>query len=139
MHTAIVLAAGQSRRMGAPKLNLTWGETTVLGQVLTTLKKAGLEEVIVVTGTHPVLGLEKFAAQGVRAVFNPDYAQGEMLSSFQAGLRAVSPESTAVLLALGDQPQMEVEVVKKLVEFTASIAQSCLSPAAGCAEVTPGW
>lgn len=115
MIAAIVLAAGQSRRMGAPKLNLPWGETTVLGQVLSTLLEAGLEEIVVVMGAHPLQGLEALAAQGVRAVVNPDYAQGEMLSSFQAGLRAVSPGSRAALLALGDQPQMEVEVVRAVL------------------------
>jgi molybdenum cofactor cytidylyltransferase len=115
MLTAIVLAAGQSRRMGTPKINLPWGETTVLGKVLGTLLEAGMEEILLVTGAHPVQGLENFAARGVREVFNPDYALGEMLSSFQAGLRAVSPESTAVLLALGDQPQMEIEVVRAVM------------------------
>jgi molybdenum cofactor cytidylyltransferase len=116
MIASLVLAAGQSRRMGAPKLNLPWGETTVLGQVLSTLLAAGLKKIIVVTGAHPLQGIEALAAQGVRAVFNPDYAQGEMLSSFQAGLRAVSPGCTAALLALGDQPQMEVDVVRAVVE-----------------------
>jgi molybdenum cofactor cytidylyltransferase len=116
MITAIVLAAGQSRRMGAPKINLPWGETTVLGQVLGTLLQAGLEEIILVTGAHPVEGLEGFVERGVKAVFNPHHAAGEMLSSFQAGLRAAPKESEAALLALGDQPQMQADVVRAVVE-----------------------
>lgn len=115
MLTAIVLAAGESRRMGTPKINLPWGETTVLGQVLDTLLEAGLEEIILVTGAHPVAGLEDFTARGVKPVHNPDYAAGEMLSSFQVGLRAAAPHSQAALLALSDQPQMEVSVVRAVV------------------------
>lgn len=118
MLSAIVLAAGQSRRMGTPKTNLPWGKTTVLGKVLGTLLEAGLEEIILVTGAHPVQGIEAFINQGVQQVFNLNYAHGEMLSSFQVGLRAASVKSLAALLVLGDQPQMEVEVVRAVtLEF----------------------
>ena len=48
--SAILLAAGQSRRMGRPKLILPWGETTVLGQVVSTFAAAGIEDILVVTG-----------------------------------------------------------------------------------------
>jgi len=116
MMTAIVLAAGQSRRMGVPKINLPWGDTTVLGKVLQTLLQAGLDEIILVTGAHPVQGLEGFTEQGVKMVHNPDYASGEMLSSIKAGLRCALEQSEAVLLALGDQPQMELSVVRRVIE-----------------------
>ncbi len=48
--SAILLAAGQSRRMGRPKLILPWGDTTVLGQVVATFAAAGIEDILVVTG-----------------------------------------------------------------------------------------
>jgi molybdenum cofactor cytidylyltransferase len=101
--------------MGTPKINLPWIKTTVLGKVLSTLLEAGLEEIILVVGAHPVQGMEAFVNQGVRQVFNPIFASGEMLSSFQAGLRGASQESLAALLVLGDQPQMEVEVVRTII------------------------
>ena len=116
MLTAIVLAAGESRRMGSPKINLPWGGTTVLGQVLQTLLQAGIDEIILVTGAHPVQGLEGYIEQGVKAVHNPDYVSGEMLSSIKAGLQAASAESAAALLVLGDQPQMELKVVQAVLE-----------------------
>ena len=50
MITALILAAGQSKRMGKPKMLLPWGETTVLGQVIATFKAAGADDVLVVTG-----------------------------------------------------------------------------------------
>jgi molybdenum cofactor cytidylyltransferase len=121
MISGIVLAAGQSRRMGSPKINLPWGKTTVLGQVVGTLLEAGLEEIILVTGPHAVVGADEFVKQGVKLVRNPDYASGEMLSSVQVGLLSTSSESQAALLALGDQPQMELAVVRAVVQsYTVS-------------------
>jgi molybdenum cofactor cytidylyltransferase len=121
MLSAVVLAAGQSRRMGSPKINLPWGRTTVLGQVLETLLEAKLDEIILVTGAHAVEGVEEFVDRGVRLVYNTNYASGEMLSSFQVGLQEASSESQAALLALGDQPQMELAVVREVVlTFQAS-------------------
>jgi molybdenum cofactor cytidylyltransferase len=121
MISAIVLAAGQSRRMGLPKVNLPWGRTTVLGQVVATLLEAGLDEIILVAGAHAVEGVDEFIKQSVKLAYNPDYVSGEMLSSFQVGLQSAASESQAALLALGDQPQMELAVVRSVVEsYTAS-------------------
>ena len=47
---AILLAAGESHRMGQPKMLLPWGGTTVLGQVVATFAAAGIEDILVVTG-----------------------------------------------------------------------------------------
>lgn len=116
MLSAVVLAAGQSRRMGSPKINLPWGRKTVLGQVVGTLLEAGLDEIILVTGAHAVVGVDEFLKQGIKLAFNPDYASGEMLSSFQVGLQSTAAESQAALLALGDQPQMELAVVRAVVQ-----------------------
>jgi molybdenum cofactor cytidylyltransferase len=115
---AILLAAGESRRMGQPKMLLPWGETTVLGQVVATFTTAGLAELLVVTGgARPqvealVAGLAKEFP--VRPAFNPDYARGEMLSSIQAGLAALGPGPRAALVGLGDQPQVRVGVVRRI-------------------------
>jgi molybdenum cofactor cytidylyltransferase len=120
MISAIVLAAGQSRRMGSPKINLPWGMKTVLGQVVGTLLEAGLDEIILVTGAHTVVGVDEFVKQGVKLAYNPDYTSGEMLSSFQVGIQFTALESQATLLALGDQPQMELAVVRAVVQvYTA--------------------
>ena len=132
MIAAIVLAAGLSRRMGAFKLLLPWWERTVLEQVLTTLGAAGVSEIVVVTGhradevtralmdTSPERPLSPWARRrqdfGVRIVHNPNYHEGEMLSSIQAGLLALGEEVEAVLLCLGDQPQMEMVTVQAVVE-----------------------
>ncbi len=130
MIPAIVLAAGLSRRMGRFKLTLPWGQTTVIGQVVATLQTAGLTDIVVVTGHRAPEVAAALAGTAARTVHNPHYATGEMLSSLQAGLRAVqmaaeagchdarqggaadATSPPATLLCLGDQPQMEVSTVR---------------------------
>lgn len=116
MIAAVVLAAGQSRRMGAIKVNLPWGKTTVLGAVISTLLEAGVEEIIVVIGNHPVQGLPPEVIPRIRFVSNPFAPETEMLVSLQVGLRVMKPEVTAALVVLGDQPQMETAVVRAILE-----------------------
>jgi molybdenum cofactor cytidylyltransferase len=128
--SAILLAAGESRRMGQPKLLLPWGKTTVLGQVVATFA-AGLstdsktdkrietdDKILVITGGTrqqvEELVAELAKKYPVRAVYNPHYAQDGMLSSIQAGLATLDPEPRAALIGLGDQPQVQEETVRRI-------------------------
>ncbi|RPI92138.1 MAG: nucleotidyltransferase family protein [Chloroflexi bacterium] len=116
MISAIILAAGQSQRMGQPKMLLPWGKVTVIGRVITTFLNAGIEEIIVITGGAREL-VEKVTAQyPVRVIHNNDYATGEMLSSLQCGLRAMPDQAQATLVGLGDQPQVQESSVHGVVE-----------------------
>jgi molybdenum cofactor cytidylyltransferase len=110
----IVLAAGESRRMGQPKQLLPFGEHTILERVVDTLLTAGVGEVVVVLGhladrVRAVLG-----DRPVRAVVNALYRQG-MLSSVKCGVQAVGAGYDAVLIALGDQPHIEGAVVSEVM------------------------
>jgi molybdenum cofactor cytidylyltransferase len=116
--SAILLAAGESRRMGQPKLILPWQHTTVLGQVVEAFSSAGLEEIMVVTGgarlqvEAEVTRLAR--AFPVRSIFNPDFEQGGMVSSIQTGLSALAPQVLAALVGLGDQPQVLPQTVRRV-------------------------
>jgi molybdenum cofactor cytidylyltransferase len=113
---AVVLAAGQSRRMGQPKLVLPWGQTTVIARVAEVLLEAGLAEVIVVTGgsyTDVETALQHLPVQ---TIFNPQYTGNDMLRSLQVGLGKHHENIQATLVALGDQPQIEVDTVRALAE-----------------------
>ena len=116
MISAIVLAAGQSIRMGQSKMVLPWGKTTVIGKVVATILEAGVTAVYVVTGGNQKElkhALDRFP---VKFVFNPDYENGEMIISVQIGINSLPEESSATLIVLGDQPQIENQVVKLIVE-----------------------
>lgn len=116
---AVVLAAGASRRMGQPKMVLPWGSTTVIEQVTRTLAAAGAQPVVVVTGGAREQVEAALDSQPVHLVHNPNFEQGEMLSSLTAGLEspslAASPEVAAALVALGDQPAIQVEVARQVI------------------------
>jgi molybdenum cofactor cytidylyltransferase len=117
--------------MGQPKVLLPWGHTTVLGEVVQTLAQAGLSEILVVTGAAREAveaEVSRLAAGApVRAIFNPAYERGEMLSSIQAGVSsftqaggAAGPDGeirpVATFIALGDQPQARPESVRQILE-----------------------
>jgi molybdenum cofactor cytidylyltransferase len=113
---AVVLAAGESRRMGEPKLLLPWGKVSVLGHIIQTLRQAGIEDVLVVTGAWRERVEKEAVKFGARLVHNEIFASGGMLSSIQCGLRAQLPETRAALICLGDQPQMQAEVVRAICD-----------------------
>jgi len=116
MIAAVILAAGQSRRMGRPKMSLPWGQSTVLGRVIQVFKAASIEDVLVVTGGDRE-AVEEIAAEcQARTVFNPAYEREDMLSSLQIGLRAMSGKVDAALIALGDQPQIREETVRLILQ-----------------------
>lgn len=106
MITALLLAAGQGSRMQfKAKALLSLGSKTFVQHALQQLHAAGLEELILVTGSQreAVWNAALQADVPVREVYNPDFKSG-LLSSIQAGIRAVSPATTAVLITLVDLP-----------------------------------
>ena len=118
MITALILAAGQSKRMGQPKMLLPWGHTSVLGQVIETIQRAGVNEILVVTGGERERVEQVAAKYSVRSTHNPEYANGEMSASLQAGLSGLrdDPSVEAALICLGDQPQVEEGSVRAVVD-----------------------
>ncbi len=114
---AVVLAAGLSRRMGQPKMVLPWGNQTVIGNVVSTLRAAGVHSITVVTGASARLVEKALETTPVTIVFNPHYANGDMLYSIQAGLASLLPDVQTALVVLGDQPQLEGETVSGMVNL----------------------
>lgn len=108
--SAIVLAAGRSTRMGEQKMLMSWGDTTVLGRVIDTLRSAEVEEIILVTNSK-IAG--ELIIDEVKIEINEE---GDMLESLKAGLSGIQPSAEAVLICLGDQPQMEERSVRSVSE-----------------------
>jgi molybdenum cofactor cytidylyltransferase len=118
--TVIILAAGESRRMGRPKMLLPWKNSTVLGQVLATYQNAGVHDLLVVTGGARQQ-VEQLIATHARTVFNQDYATGDMLGSIQCGIQHLDLRTKAILIALGDQPLIQEQSVRMIIKaYTAS-------------------
>jgi molybdenum cofactor cytidylyltransferase len=115
MLSAILLAAGESKRMGKPKQLMPLGKNTLLEQVIDNLLDSSVDETIVVLG-HKAREISRtIASRPVRIALNPDYRRG-MSTSIIAGLKRVDPRSRAVMLTLGDQPLVESDTINQLIE-----------------------
>jgi molybdenum cofactor cytidylyltransferase len=111
----VVLAAGESTRLGSPKQLLKMGGRTLLETVVGRFTESRVDEVIVVLGRDSELIQRKVALGRARVVTNRDYEKG-LSSSIRTGIEAVGRESGAVILALGDQPLILVATIGALVQ-----------------------
>ncbi len=131
--TAIILAAGKSTRMGSPKMLLPWGDTTLIEHVISVFAKAGVDDIVVVTGGAreqvETIIRECQKKYSVQSVFNAAYMNGDMLSSIQCGLRHIKEESVgAALIGLGDQPQIQERSVRLLCEVYSQTQSPLVVP-----------
>jgi molybdenum cofactor cytidylyltransferase len=122
----IVLAAGESSRMGREKQLLTVGGETLLGRVLDACLASGLDEVVLVLGHEARrirASLERFQGHPrLSIVVNPRHGEG-MSTSLIAGLRAVEESCDRVMILLGDMPCVTPDVIDRL--RLASAASGC--------------
>src|SRR3989454_2400917 len=118
MIEGLILAAGESSRMGEDKALLAYRGLTFIETILATLRQAGVTRLAVVLGHHAdeIQGAVDFT--GVDVIVNRDYQQGQT-SSLQAGLKALGSGAgmsvEAVLLCLVDHPAVPAEVVRALI------------------------
>ncbi|TSA48520.1 MAG: molybdenum cofactor cytidylyltransferase [Deltaproteobacteria bacterium] len=114
MISAILLAAGESKRMGRPKQMLAWQGKTLLRHVLENLIHSNADEIILVLG-HEAEAIRKSLTEfQIKIVINPDYQQG-MASSLRQGLLAMNPTSEAFLVLLADQPGIGPEIMNHMI------------------------
>lgn len=125
---AVVLAGGLSRRMGQSKMLLNWDGRPVIRVIADRLKKMRLDDIVVVTGHMANQVRAALANEPVRTIHNPDYQDGEMLSSLQTGIRALGPEISACLVVLGDQPQLDGRIVMQVINAYAEGRGTIITP-----------
>jgi molybdenum cofactor cytidylyltransferase len=114
MISAILLAAGESRRMGEFKQLLTYAGRTFVECCVDNLLASRADEVIVVTGHRADDVRRALGARPVRFVHNQDYREG-MSSSVKCGISAVAPQARAMLVTLVDQPQIDSAIINRVI------------------------
>ena len=116
MISAIILAAGESRRMGVQnKLLLQIDSEVLIRKFVKSVSNSLVDAVLVVVGFEA----EKIKAvlhdQAVRFVENPSYEEG-MTTSIQSGVKASSNESTGLMICLADMPFAETSDLNLLIQ-----------------------
>jgi molybdenum cofactor cytidylyltransferase len=117
MVSAIVLAAGKSERMGRPKALLPIFGRTFLENILSAISRSSVRHTVVVVGHHREQ-IEPYITAGASLVYNADYESG-MITSFQAGIRALPAGTSGALLCLADHPLLECETIEALIAHLA--------------------
>jgi xanthine dehydrogenase accessory factor len=104
--SAVLLAAGQSRRMGdSNKLLLEIDGVPMIRHSAKALLASGVGEVVAVVGHENEAVAKALEGLPVKCVFNPDYEEGQM-TSVRAGLESLVQETDGVMICLGDQPML---------------------------------
>ena len=112
---AILLAAGRSRRMGAFKPLLPFGDCTVIECCINNLRAADVDEIVVVVGHRAEEVRQQLKEFDLSFAVNPD-PDSEMSASIALGVEQVSSNAKALLLALVDHPAVPPEVIRILIE-----------------------
>jgi molybdenum cofactor cytidylyltransferase len=118
---ALLLAAGESRRMGQIKQVMPFGDTTLLEASLQNLLASRVTEIIAVLGFEAErVKASMTIGPTVRIVINPSYREG-IGTSIRCGLGSVSADASGLLIALADQPLIPPQVIDLLItRFTQS-------------------
>ncbi len=112
---AILLAAGRSRRMGAFKPLLPFGDTTVIESCINNLRDAGVGDFVIVIGHRADEIRNHLKSAAVTFALNPN-PDSEMNQSIACGVREVAGRAGAILIALVDYPAVTAETNKILID-----------------------
>ncbi len=111
----LVLAAGQSRRMGPTnKLLIPIDGKPMLGHTVEAALASKANDVLVVTGHEHAAVEAILAGTAVRVVHNPSFAEG-LSTSLKAGIAAMPKGIDGALVCLGDMPEIDAELIDRLI------------------------
>ena len=121
---AILLAAGESTRMGRPKALLPWRDTTLIEYQVRELRAAGVVRVVVVLG-HEADAIRPYV-EGAGVAVNEAYREGRA-SSLRAGAGALPGSAGPIAVLSVDQPRTE-QIVRAVIEAHAQSGASITIP-----------
>jgi molybdenum cofactor cytidylyltransferase len=118
---AVILAAGESRRMGAPKALVPYRGSTFVEHLLEVTRHTRVGLTRIVVGAHADAIREKLSSHAAAIVVNQDWAKGQ-LSSIQTAIRSLPEEgSCGMILCPVDHPIVSAALVARLIaEFDSS-------------------
>jgi molybdenum cofactor cytidylyltransferase len=111
---AIILAAGESKRMKVPKMLLPFDGKTMIEKVIGNVMGSEVVNTLVVLGSHKDEILATIKDLPIKHCYNDHYTDG-MLSSVKCGFKNLPESFDAVLVFPGDQPLIEPGVINKII------------------------
>ena len=134
MLTALILAAGDSTRMGHPKALLLDAEgRPFVARIVRMFAAADVRDIVIVTGHQHQAIVEVVSKDAdVPPAFarNPDPSRGQ-LSSLWTGLDALGPDTDAVLMTLVDVPLIQVSTIRAVIDAWRVTGAPIVRPAIG--------
>jgi molybdenum cofactor cytidylyltransferase len=128
MLTAVILAAGESKRMGSPKALLLYNDRTFVEHLLDITRHPKVGSQIIVLGAGAEAISKRIGLSPKQTVVNPDWQNGQ-LSSIKAALKSIGTEPTdGVLLCLVDHPLITSALVNQLIESFYSTGKLIVAP-----------
>ena len=131
MIRAILLAAGEGSRMGVPKQLLNWSGKNLLEESIDTILKVDK-----VTELRVVLGyksdkikekIQKIKNEKIRILVNENYDNG-MATTIKTGMSNMSSNIKHLMIALGDQPFINKDIIKNIINKYLFVDKECLVP-----------
>jgi molybdenum cofactor cytidylyltransferase len=114
----IILAAGESKRLGNPKQLLSFDGNTLLARVAKTACESMMCPVIAVLGAHAEKISPTLNIPSLNVVYNDNWQEG-MASSLRTGLTSMMelyPQVDGIIILVCDQPYLSHELIKALIE-----------------------
>jgi len=127
MINAIILAAGQSKRMGKPKPLLKFNDKTFLEQIISVLKVSDVDRITVVLGAEAETVKKMVDLSGIDVVINKNYQKGQ-LSSLLAAIKHIPKETDAILVCLVDHPFITEQIVNKITSSFKETSSPIIVP-----------
>lgn len=124
---AIILAAGESKRMGSPKMLLSFNGRTMIENVIANVTESKVDKIMVVLGADSEPLVELIRTMAVSYCYNENYKDG-MLSSAACGFRNLPDDYNAVLVFQGDQPLITSVTINAVIEAYLSTGKGIAIP-----------
>jgi molybdenum cofactor cytidylyltransferase len=124
---AIILAAGESKRMGSPKMLLPFMGITIIENVIANVSGSKVDNIMVVLGADRDSIVKLIRTKAVNYCYNENYKDG-MLSSVMCGFRNIPIDHSAVLVFQGDQPLITPKAINSVIEVYLSSGKGIVIP-----------
>ena len=135
MLPALILAAGDSTRMGMPKALLATPDgRAFVSRIADELLAAGITEIVIVTGRHHEAIAAAVGRNGhahIRLVRNPDPDRGQLSSVWVGMDAAITEASEGLMMTLVDVPLVAATVVRQVIDTWESTRAPIVRPAIG--------